>query len=78
MDLYLAPRIQKKKIDTKNMIPNLPDPNNLKPFPSFPNIIYEGHSSRIRSIDITDNNLLSVSEAGEIIVYDILTSRILF
>ncbi len=36
LDLYLHPRIQKKKmnVDPEKLIPNLPKPEELRPFPT--------------------------------------------
>lgn len=47
LDLYLAPRIRKKKldIDPESLIPNLPRPSELRPFPTTANITYEGKAN---------------------------------
>lgn len=45
LDLYLCPRVKKKKlnIDPDTLIPKLPDPKTLKPFPTAVNITYNRH-----------------------------------
>lgn len=52
LDLYLCPRIKKKKlnIDPDTLIPKLPDASTLRPFPTSLNISYVGHSSSVLSI----------------------------
>lgn len=81
LDLYLAPRVKKRKVhvDPDSLLPDLPPPSTLKPFPSFANIYYEGHSSRIRSIktDSTGKYLLSGDESGLVLIFHVNTSRIL-
>lgn len=81
LDLYLAPRVKKRKVhvDPNSLLPELPPPSSLKPFPSFANIYYTGHQHRIRAIK-TDKNgkyLASGDESGLVLVFDVLTSRIL-
>jgi ribosome biogenesis protein ERB1 len=56
LDLYLCPRLMKKKInmtDIKQVIPELPSPNDLKPFPTKLSIEYKFHEKCVRSIDIS-------------------------
>lgn len=81
LDLYLAPRVKKRKIDMDpdSLLPELPPPSTLRPFPSFPNIYYEGHSHRIRSIKVSMDGkyLLSGDEGGLVLIFDVNTSRIL-
>lgn len=52
LDLYLAPRVRKRKVhvDPDSLLPELPPPSSLRPFPSFPNIYYRGHKNRVRAI----------------------------
>jgi len=55
LDLYLCPRIKKKKlnIDPDTLIPKLPDPKTLKPFPTAVNITYNRHSSPVGAISVS-------------------------
>lgn len=57
MDLYLLPRMRKKKldIDPESLLPTLPKPEELRPFPTQMTIEYKGHKSRVRSISINAN-----------------------
>ena len=81
LDLYLCPRMKKKKVFTKkiykkipflmiykkinidpeSLIPKLPNPKELKPFPSSLSITYKGHSEKVRSISIDPNGLYLAS-----------------
>lgn len=81
LDLYLAPRIKKRKVhmNPDDLLPELPPPSTLKPFPSFANIHYRGHESRVRSIKINlaGTHLISGDEKGFVLMFDVRTSRIL-
>lgn len=52
LDLYLAPRVKKNKlnIDPNSLLPKLPRPEELKPFPSLCQTIFKGHDGRVRSV----------------------------
>jgi ribosome biogenesis protein ERB1 len=81
LDLYLAPRVKKRKVhvDPDSLLPELPPPSSLKPFPSFANVYYSGHKHRIRSIktDNTGKYLASGDESGLVLIFDVSSSRIL-
>lgn len=81
LDLYLAPRIKKRKVhmNPDDLLPDLPPPSSLKPFPSFANIYYRGHESRVRAIKVNHagTHLLSGDEKGFLFMFDVRTSRIL-
>ena len=66
LDLYLCPRVNKKKlnIDPESLVPQLPKPRDLRPFPNTLAIVYEGHTGRIRAlaIDPTGQYLVSASD----------------
>ncbi|KAJ6445517.1 Ribonuclease P protein subunit p40 [Purpureocillium lavendulum] len=51
LDLYLAPRIRKNRlnIDPSSLLPKLPRPEDLKPFPTVCQTIFRGHEGRVRS-----------------------------
>ncbi|OLY84372.1 Ribosome biogenesis protein ERB1 [Smittium mucronatum] len=77
LDLYLAPRLTRTKlnIDPDSLIPKLPDPKDLHPFPQSKNISYNGHTDRVRSmsVDHTGNWLLTGSEDGTARLWEVLT-----
>lgn len=66
-------------MDPKDLVPNLPKPSELKPFPQKLNQIYEGHQSRVRSLAVfsTGQFLASSDEDGILIIWEATTARIL-
>lgn len=74
LDLYLAPRIQRKRlnIDPDSLIPSLPSPQSLKPFPIFQAQTYEGGGSRVRCVSVSPDGAWSVSgdEEGVVRVWE--------
>lgn len=54
LDLYLCPRVNKKRlnIDPESLIPQLPKPRDLRPFPNTLAIVFKGHTGRIRSLSM--------------------------
>eukprot|EP00743_Colponemidia_sp_Colp-15_P005927 GILK01006373.1.p1 GENE.GILK01006373.1~~GILK01006373.1.p1 ORF type:complete len:908 (-),score=186.22 GILK01006373.1:272-2764(-) len=79
LDLYLAPRALKKRlnIDPESLIPKLPKPSDLRPFPTTMSIQYLGHTERIRaiSIDPTGQWLASGSDDKTVRIWEIETGR---
>jgi len=79
LDLYLAPRVQKNRlnIDPDSLIPKLPSPKDLRPFPSRIGVVYEGHTDRIRttSIDPTGLWVATGSDDGSVRVWELTTGR---
>ena len=55
LDLYLAPRVRRAKlnIDPESLLPKLPDPDELRPFPMRESERYLGHKGRVRSLAIS-------------------------
>jgi ribosome biogenesis protein ERB1 len=82
LDLYLAPRVRKNKlnIDPESLIPELPSPKDLRPFPIRTSTLYEGHEGKIRtlSIDPTGNWLATGSDDGTVRIWEVLTGREVF
>ncbi|KAI7900427.1 NUC169 domain-containing protein [Cokeromyces recurvatus] len=81
LDLYLAPRVRKNRlnIDPESLIPKLPSPKDLRPFPTHQSISYEGHTARIRALSIHPNGLyaLSGSDDNTCRLWEVLTGRCL-
>ena len=79
LDLYLAPRVRKHRlnIDPDSLIPKLPSPKDLRPFPTKIGVIYEGHTDRIRatSIDPTGMWVATGSDDGTVRLWEIRTGR---
>jgi WD40 repeat protein len=52
----------------------------MKPFPTTPNIYYEGHQASVLSVavSVSGEYLATGDEGGLFVVWDVLTSRKLF
>ncbi len=59
LDLYLAPRVRRSKlnIDPESLLPKLPSPEELRPFPSRCARVFAGHKGRVRSVAIDPSGL---------------------
>lgn len=80
LDLYLCPATVRKKkaqIDPKSLIPNLPHPRELRPFPEEEVLRFEGHTGRVRSISVSPSGqwLLSCSDDGSVRCWECDTGR---
>ncbi|KDQ17161.1 hypothetical protein BOTBODRAFT_53335 [Botryobasidium botryosum FD-172 SS1] len=78
LDLYLAPRIQRKRlnIDPDSLIPSLPSPQSLKPFPIFEAHRYEGtHRARCVSASPDGAWVVSGDEDGVVRVWETAVGR---
>jgi ribosome biogenesis protein ERB1 len=79
LDLYLCPRAEGKKAlaDPESLLPELPDPASLRPFPSALAFDMRGHKGRVRSVSIDPSGLRAASggEDGTVRVWDLATGR---
>ncbi|GAM87756.1 hypothetical protein ANO11243_057830 [Dothideomycetidae sp. 11243] len=79
LDLYLAPRVRRSKlnIDPESLLPKLPSPEELRPFPTVCATLYRGHQGRVRSVSIDPLGLFVASggDDGTIRVWELLTGR---
>lgn len=79
LDLYLAPRVRRSKlnIDPESLLPKLPSPEELKPFPTTCATLFRGHQGRVRSlaVDPTGVWLASGGDDGTVRVWELLTGR---
>ncbi|PGH06188.1 ribosome biogenesis protein ERB1 [Blastomyces parvus] len=79
LDLYLAPRVRRSKlnIDPESLLPKLPSPEELKPFPSACATLFRGHRGRVRTlaIDPTGMWLASGGDDSTVRVWELLTGR---
>ncbi|ONH64662.1 Ribosome biogenesis protein ERB1 [Cyberlindnera fabianii] len=82
LDLYLAPRVRHNKlnIDPESLVPELPSPKDLRPFPIKGSTTYVGHKDKIRSISIDPTGLwlATGSDDGSVKIWEILTGREVF
>ncbi|KAL1625235.1 Ribosome biogenesis protein erb1 [Diplodia seriata] len=79
LDLYLAPRVRRSKlnIDPESLLPKLPSPDELRPFPTTCATIFRGHEGRVRSlaVDPSGRFVASGGDDGCIKIWHILTGR---
>ncbi|KAF2018955.1 ribosome biogenesis protein ERB1 [Aaosphaeria arxii CBS 175.79] len=79
LDLYLAPRVRRNKlnIDPESLLPKLPNPDELKPFPSTCAAIFRGQEGRVRSVSIDSRGIYVASggDDGYARIWEILTGR---
>lgn len=79
LDLYLCPRQQKTRmnINPEDLIPKLPKPKDLQPFPTQQAIIYKGHTDIIRCIsaDPTGQWLVSGCDDHTVKFWEVSTGR---
>ena len=59
LDLYLAPRVRRSKlnIDPESLLPKLPSPEELRPFPTICATIFRGHGVRVRTLAIDPSGM---------------------
>ncbi|RXW25155.1 hypothetical protein EST38_g682 [Candolleomyces aberdarensis] len=75
LDLYLAPRIQRKKLnmDPNSLIPKLPSPNSLKPFPYYKSLRVQHPKGRARCVSISPDGAWAASgdEEGVVSLWEV-------
>ncbi|CBQ69545.1 related to ERB1-Protein required for maturation of the 25S and 5.8S ribosomal RNAs [Sporisorium reilianum SRZ2] len=81
LDLYLAPRMMRKKLDIhnpENLLPKLPSPKELRPFPTTTSVVYahpDGGRVRCLSVDPTGHWLLTGGDDGRARLWEVAIGR---
>ncbi|RWS13226.1 ribosome biogenesis protein bop1-A-like protein [Dinothrombium tinctorium] len=79
LDLYLCPRAKKMRanVNPEDLIPVLPKPRDLQPFPTMLSLVYIGHKAAVRSISIEPKGQFFISGSDDctVKVWEILTGR---
>ncbi|KAG8187228.1 hypothetical protein JTE90_020657 [Oedothorax gibbosus] len=79
LDLYLCPRQRKMRanVDPNDLIPQLPKPKDLQPFPSVLAIVYTGHTGLVQSISSEPSGqfMASGSADGTVRIWETQTGR---
>ncbi|KAF1837588.1 ribosome biogenesis protein erb1 [Decorospora gaudefroyi] len=79
LDLYLAPRIRRNRlnIDPESLLPKLPNPEDLKPFPTTCAALFRGQEGRVRCVSIDPQGIFVASggDDGYIRIWELLTGR---
>jgi len=81
LDLYLAPRQRKMRltIQPEDLVPQLPRPKDLQPFPTVCSVTFRGHVNMVRTVSVESRGqyLASGSDDGTVKVWEIGTGRCL-
>lgn len=81
LDLYLCPRQRKMRLNVNpdDLIPTLPKPRDLQPFPTTQALVYEGHKGVVRclSVDPSGQWMVSGGDDQTLRLWEIATSRCL-
>uniref|UniRef100_UPI003AAA9494 ribosome biogenesis protein bop1 n=1 Tax=Centroberyx gerrardi TaxID=166262 RepID=UPI003AAA9494 len=81
LDLYLCPRQRKMRVNVnpEDLIPKLPKPKDLQPFPTTQSLVYRGHNGLVRSISVSPTGqwLASGSDDGSVRLWEVCSSRCL-
>ncbi|XP_035787383.1 ribosome biogenesis protein BOP1 homolog [Anopheles albimanus] len=79
LDLYLCPRGKRTRVTVgpEYLIPKLPSPRDLQPFPTLQNLIYKGHTDMVRSISVEPlgEYLVTGSDDHTVKIWEISTAR---
>ncbi|KAJ1311022.1 hypothetical protein OPQ81_009528 [Rhizoctonia solani] len=79
LDLYLAPRVQRKRlnIDPNSLIPTLPSPASLRPFPTHEASKSEVPGVRVRCAAVSPDGawVLTGDESGVVRLWEMLVGR---
>lgn len=79
LDLYLVPRAlrQRMNVDPESLLPKLPSPKDLRPFPTHVAVAYEGHTGMVRSIsvDSTGQWLATASSDETVRIWEVSSGR---
>eukprot|EP01042_Synura_sphagnicola_P001839 gene1839-2160_t len=80
LDLYLCPRKLKKRlnIDPETLVPKLPKPSELKPFPNSLCLQYLFHTRRVRCISVSPDGqyVASGSDDCHLVIWEVDTCHI--
>lgn len=70
LDLYLCPRAFKMKlmIEPEDLVPQLPSPKDLQPFPTTMFMVFKGHTDMVRSITIESTGQFIASGGDDMLL----------
>jgi ribosome biogenesis protein ERB1 len=80
LDIYMAPRIQRKKLnlDPNALIPKLPSPSSLRPFPNYKSHKVFHDAVRTRAISVSPDGAWVVSgdESGLVFLWEVNVGKV--
>ncbi|KAI0699424.1 ribosome biogenesis protein ERB1 [Cytidiella melzeri] len=80
LDLYMAPRIQRKKlqIDPNSLVPKLPSPNSLKPFPTYMSLQVSHGNARPRTVSVSPDGIWAASgdDSGVVNMWEVTVGKV--
>ncbi|KFK37303.1 hypothetical protein AALP_AA4G239700 [Arabis alpina] len=81
LDLYLCPRVRKKRIniDPESLKPKLPSRKDLRPYPNSCYLEYKGHTGAVTSLSTESSGqwIASGSKDGSVRIWEVETGRCL-
>jgi ribosome biogenesis protein ERB1 len=81
LDLAFYPRMTRTRIvvDPKKLLPDLPSPKDLRPYPERLSFLYKGHTGTVRSISVSPNGQYLVTGCDDhlVRVFEIQTGRLM-
>lgn len=79
LDLYLVPRALKQRmnVDPESLLPKLPSPKDLRPFPTHVSVTYDGHTGMVRGVAVDSNGqwLATVSADETLRIWEVSSGR---
>lgn len=81
LDLYMCPRLFKKKLsvsDPRKLLPELPNPSDLKPFPTRIALDFLFHTGCVRALALSPDGawLASGDEANNLVIFNAKTAKV--
>ncbi|EPY16367.1 ribosome biogenesis protein ERB1 [Strigomonas culicis] len=81
LDLAFFPRAQRTRlvVDPDKLLPDLPDPKDLRPYPERLSFQYKGHTSTVRSLAVSPNGQYLATGCDDhlVRVYEVHTGRLM-
>ncbi|KAL5467099.1 hypothetical protein EMCRGX_G031281 [Ephydatia muelleri] len=79
LDLYMCPRQRKMrvKVDPEELIPKIPKPRDLQPYPTTESILFKGHAGLVRCISVEPQGqwMASGSDDSTLKLWEVDTGR---
>lgn len=81
LDLAFFPRAQRTRliVDPSKLLPDLPDPKDLRPYPERLSFHYKGHTATVRSISVSPNGQYLATGCDDHLVriFEVQTGRLM-